>query len=218
MKNAFLLLIALATCSQALYAQHVNWRPANTARHLVSADLRADFGICYGLSYGYSLGAKMPVVLGGEFSSPVGKDLLDDWRLNLNGQTEIWGTEHLSLNVKGGVNVKRYQSSFAHMTQLGAGLSATLGYYRKAWGLGLAAGIDESLATQINNLELKSSYPGIQNGWYKGTGGNLSFALKSQYSFGDFTIFLNLGKIYGQNFTDSPTLPFAMEWSLQRRF
>jgi hypothetical protein len=61
-------------------------------------------------------------------------------------------------------------------------------------------------------------YSGIRDGWYSGSGCNFKFGTRANITLQSWSMFLQLGKAYGQNFKNNLTLPFYAELSLQKRF
>jgi hypothetical protein len=180
--------------------------------------LGADFGTNYGLSYGYKLPGSHPIVLGAELSVPFGNQLLDDWKVRLNGQSELWHNDRLSWGIKPGIILRRYQSDAARLYNIGAEITTTFGYYRPKWGGAIEVNYDRALFTHIQHNMLRDYYPAIRDGWYGGTGGNFKFGIKANYSFKSWNIVVKTGKMYAQDFKDNPTLPFFFDIWLVKYF
>lgn len=201
-------------------AQEVNWRSLNEqSNHLVSAHFGADFSSYYGLSYGYLIKNKyMPVLIGTELTAPFGKVILDDWRWNLNLQTELWHNDHFSLGAKLSFLTRRYSSPMAILYNTGSALSIHFGYVRPKAGVVLVAAYDKTFATHIRNKLIKEYYPQIRDGWYEASGGTFKFGIRGHWTYKSWSTFLTAGKTYAQNFKDNPTFPFFAELSIQKRF
>lgn len=208
--------LTIALCAGfASKAQEVNWRSFNAPyKHLVSVNFGADYGTYYGLAYGYKLPGRLPVVLGTAISVPFGNYLLDDWKVKISGQSELWHNDQFSLGIQPGILVRRYQSDAARLYNISADLTTTFGYYRPAWGVAAEVNFDKTLSTHIKHNMLKDYYPEIRDGWYGATGGNFKFGMKGNYSFQTWSIFMKAGKVFAQDFKDNPTLPFFFEVSL----
>ncbi len=200
-------------------AQEVNWRSMNErSNHLVSLYFGADYSSYYGISYGYAVKNKYkPVVIGTEFILPFGQEMLDDWRWNLNAQTELWNNNSLSFSLKPAFVVRRYASPLATLHNTAVALSANFGYVKPKGGIVAVLHYDKTIATHINHGLLKEYYPGIRDGWYSASGGNFKFGVRAHWSPGSWNAFLTLGKVYAQNFKDNPTLPFFAEISIQKK-
>lgn len=203
-----------------MYAQMQNWRalPQDNA-HLISAHIGGDYSFYYGLSYAHVFqSAPFPFLVQGSFSPAVGGTLLDDWKTKVTGQTEIWHNDHFSWTVAPGLNVRRFNSEIAQLHSLGGEITTAFGVTKPSWSLMATAQYDKPFTTHLKHGLLREYYPAIQNGWVSRTGGNFKLGIQAQYSLNTWSGFLNVGKIYGQNFKDGPTLPFTFELGIQKAF
>jgi hypothetical protein len=123
-----IILHLILTSTNNLVAQEVNWRNLNEkTKHLVSASFGADYSSYYGVSYGHMLNArKKPIVIGAEFTVPFGKDILDDWKIKLAAQLELWHSENFSFSLKPAFIVRRYASEIATLYNIAADLTLIL--------------------------------------------------------------------------------------------
>lgn len=218
MKKSIIVSLVLLSCSFLAKAQEINWQNINTtSRHQVSVHIGADFGTVYGIGYGYRIGSNHPVVVGAKISAPFGKSLMDDFKLEVTGQTEVWHSDGLSFAVQPALIMRRYQSSAALIYNIGAGLTTTFGYFKNKWGVGVEANYDRNFATYLEHFKLKEYYPDIQDGWYRSTGGTFKFGVKGNYWIKSVGLSAKIGKVYGQNFSNNPTIPFYAEFSVLNR-
>ncbi len=219
MKTIIFSIFSLCIISKTV-AQEINWRALNEqSNHLVSAYFGADFSSYYGISYGYSIKNKVkPFFIGTEFTLPFGKDLIDDWRWNLNLQTELWHNDHFSFGTKLSFVARSYSSPMATIYNTASALSFNFGYVRPKAGVVIIAAYDKTMATHIEHKLMKEYYPQIRDGWYKASGGTFKFGIRGNWSYKSWSTFLTVGKAYAQNFKDNPTLPFFAEFSVQKQF
>lgn len=219
MKHLILLGLLVLTLTTSK-AQDVNWRALDhTPAHLVALQLGADYGTYYGVNYGYAFQkGSLPFAVGADFSLPFGDQILDDWKLNLNVQAELWHFNALSLTVKPGLTLRSFASDVASLYNVGADATITLGILQPKWGIAGEAKYDAALASNIQHDRLKEYYPEIRDGWYGNTGGNFQFGVRAHYTLNTWSAFLKLGKTYGQDFKDNPTLPFYFNLAVQKRF
>jgi hypothetical protein len=219
MKKSTFFFCILFSCPFFLKAQEINWRNLNmTNKHVISLQIGANFGTVYGISYGYQLPFKHPVTIGAGISVPFGKNFMDDYKVDVNAQTEIWHSNSFSFAVKPAMSMRRYHSEAASLYNVGAEITTTIGYFKNNWGVAVEANYDRSCATYIEHVKLKEYYPGIRDGWYDSTGGNFKFGVKGNYWMKSTGLSLKAGRIYGQNFSDNPTLPFYGEFSILHKF
>ena len=218
MKYRFIIIPALLIVfSLRLYAQDLNWgQVRDQQNHFMAAKFGADYATVMGLSYGQRLPWKLQTFLAVDLSSSFGQDLLDDWKMRFSVQSELWHSGHLSLGVKPGFIIRRFDSNVARLFSTGVDLTATLGYFGAKWTFAAEAHYDQTLATNVKHHFLQENYPGIYNGWIGATGGNFKFGGQLGYSFAENMLALKLGKAYARNFKDNPTLPFYFELSLLR--
>lgn len=196
-------------------AQDLNWvQVRDEGQHFVELKFGADYATVMGLSYGQRIPGKRQSFFAAEFSTAFGLDLLDDWKLRLSYQRELWHQGHFSLGLKPGLTLRGYESDVAKVLNVGIDLNTALGYYCPKWMLAAEVNIDHTLASSLNHQFLKEIYPEIYNGWIGSTGGNIKVGAQFARTFGGQQVALRVGKVYAQNFKDNPTLPFYFELSL----
>lgn len=114
--------------------------------------------------------------------------------------------------------MRNFSSEIARLFNIGADVTTNFGYSTSKWGITGSISYDRSLATHIKNDLLKEFYPEIQDGWYNSSGGNFKFGIRVNRSFKSWNTYMNIGKSFGQDFQDNPTLPFYLELSIQKQF
>lgn len=213
------ILLCMLSCPQFLKAQEINWRNMNSdSPHQVAAHFGMEYASVAGLSYGYYADGKLPFVIGTEIQIPFGKNLLDDWKIKVNGQAEIWHNDHFSWSIKPGIIFRHYASDAATLVNMATYLTTSFGYLRPRGGIWTELNYDRSFATHIQHANLQESYPQIANGWFGSTGGNFKFGLAGNLNFGSWSSCLMVGKIYNQNFKNNPTLSIYANLSVQKAF
>lgn len=219
MKNTILSIGFLFVVAQALLAQDINWRAEEKHKNVLQAYFGADYSSYYALSYGRLVQIKRrPLAIGGELTVPFGSDIIDDWRLRTSVQTELFRHNLFVMTLKPALIVRRYASPMARIYNLGADITVLYGFQGTRWGLVALVNYDRSISAHLAHRMLKEDYPAIQDGWYNMRSGNFKVGLRAGYTGKSWSGFLVLGKHFGQNFRDNPTLPFFAELSLQKRF
>lgn len=204
-----LIFIALLACNAALYAQDSQLLFAAPERqNMIALHAGLDYGTVFGAAYARRLPLAIPATAGAEFSSNFGEDLLDDWKTNLNVQAEVLRRGNFGIHVQAGMLVRRYSSDLARMYNLGALGKASFGYYRSKWYLAAAAAYDKPLAMHLYHKALRDDYPGIHDGWFETPGGNLKFGLETGFGIKSYGLHLQVGRTFGQDFQNNPTIPF----------
>jgi hypothetical protein len=219
MKKSTFFFLILFIAPFFLHAQEINWRNLDAdSKHIVAVQVGADYGTVYGFQYSYQLPFRHPVLVGAGLSTPFGNHFMDDYKVMVNAQTEVWHSNSFSFAVRPGMSMRRYHSAVASLYNIGVDITTTVGYSRPKWGIGIEAGYDWSRASYIEHVILKDYYPDIKDGWYSSTGGNFKFGIKGNYWMKSVGLSCKAGKVYGQNFSDNPTLPYYLEFSLLKRF
>ncbi len=188
------------------------------ASHLASVHTGIHFTTGYGLAYGYKFAGKIPFVIGTELTTPFGGQIMDDFKASLTAQTIFRPVDHLGISVKPSMSCSRYGSEAAMLLSISTGLSTTIGYYRNTWSIAAEAGYEHAQATLIKNRLLRDYYPEIKDEWYGSTGGYFNFGLVASYWFNSVGISVKAGKIVGQDFSESPTIPYYADFSVMRKF
>lgn len=201
-------------------AQNINWRnlPDEQAR-FVNLNVGWDFGSTIGVGYGAKLKTKLPVVLNTEFSLPLGKNLLDDFKVKVGGQTELFRLGNFSGTLKIAGVFRRYENNFTRMLNFGSEFSGEIGYYKQGWYAAGEFGFDKAIATHIKSSpETKEYMPTSLNGWYVPTGGNFFYGIQTGVSVKKNDFSVRLGKLKTQDFKSSPMIPFYLQIGVKRRF
>lgn len=212
-----LFILSFATDTRA---QEIQWRGIDDdTRHLVGIHFGADYSSYYGVSYGYRIkNSILPLMVGTELDLSFGSKVWDDWKSKTSIQAEIWQAGDFNLSVKSGIIIRQYVSDISKLNNIGLESALLMGYTRARWGISLNASYDLAAFTHIRHDRLKEYYPAIRDGWYDASGGNFKLGTRVYLSFQSWNIYLNLGKTFGQNFKDNPTLPFYANIVLQKQF
>ena len=219
-KLYIILLASLVINITASKAQDINWKKVEDGkRHFTGLNFGVYNSSYYGLTYGYSIKNKLlPIVAGIEFNIPFGKDVFDDCYSKTGFQSQLFDKYNLSWSVQGSFIARRSESVVARLVNFGADFGTLIGYQKHKWGINAEIGFDKSIATNIKNKILKDFYPSIKDGWYDTNGGTYRFGIQGNITIKTYNLFLHVGKTYGQNFDNNPSLPFYTKVSLQKAF
>jgi hypothetical protein len=201
-------------------AQQINWRSLNDNKpHIINANVGWEYGFVAGVGYGQKLKTKLPIVLNLTYSSPFGDKVFDDFKTRLGAQAEVLKMGSFSASVKAYSIFRRYQNELVRLVNFGSEFSTNVGYYKEKWYIAGEFGFDKAITTHIKNSEaMKRIYPGVQNGWYVPTAGNYFYGVASGYSIKSNDIYIKVGKEVSQGFTTTPTLPFYLQFGINKRF
>ncbi|WP_345992539.1 hypothetical protein AAEU33_10475 [Chryseobacterium sp. Chry.R1] len=209
-KIAFFILICNVVKSQT-----VNWAGLeNGERHILNANIGAEYGAVFGLGYGYKFHGKLfPTIVNIEVSTPAGEDLFDDFKTKAGAHVR-WikvGDFHFSTKVQG--VFRKFENENVQLLNFGVDMSGTIGYYRRRWFGALEIGFDKAIVTHFKHSDhYREIYPAVKDGWYEpATGGNFYAAIQGGYTFSNQEIYLKIGGIVSQDLKTKPQLPYLLQ-------
>lgn len=221
MKTVVKTLLVAAALAEAAYSQNINWRSLREdQRNILQFTMGYDFGATAQLGYNRAFTLIRPVVVGVDFSVPMGDVLVDDFKARIGGQVEVVDVGGFSLTAKISSPFRRYQTQMVRIVSFGADLGLVAGYYRSTWYAAGEFGFDKSVATYLKNSDvMKAYYPAIRDGWYVPTGGNFYYGIQGGKTIGDtFEVSLRLGATYAQFDDENAVLPYYAQLGLGMRF
>jgi hypothetical protein len=124
----------------------------------------------------------------------------------------LWWSARVSLHTR------RFKSEVANLLNLGSSISTLFAYQKPRWGVAAEMAYERSEVTKIENYIPKDYYPGITDGWYNTSGGNFKFGIQASTNIKSINLYLHLGKTFGQDFEDNPTLPFYAKLGISKSF
>ncbi len=211
--NISALLVILTAFS--VKSQTLNWSALKTKeKHILNANIGAEYGVIFGLGYGYQLNTELfPVVIGAELSVPSGDQLFDDFKTKAGANIRWLKIKDFQLSAKVQGVFRRFENENAAIANFGLDMAGAIGYYRPRWFVGGEAGFDKAIVTHFKHSEhYKEIYPEVKNGWYEpSTGGNFYYGIQGGYSFRNQEIWLRGGSIVSQDFKTKPQLPFFVQ-------
>jgi hypothetical protein len=212
--------LLLALNASSVYAQEINWYEVSEGKkHFVTLNFGADYCTYYGLKYGYKIGnTKLPLILDAEFSVPFGENVFDDWNARMGLQSKVWSHNNLWWSLKASLITRKFESEVASLMNFGSSLSTLFAYQKPKWGMGAEFSYERSEISKIENRLLLDYYPEITNGWYNTSGGNFKMGVQAHINIKSINLFIHLGKAYGQDFEDNPTLPYYAKLGINKSF
>jgi hypothetical protein len=203
------------------YAQNLNWANlSQDQQHIINVNIGMDYSVNYAIGYGYKLKTALPIIASVEYLQPSGKNLVDDFKVKVGGQIQLYHTGPLFIVAKVYSIFRRYENNYVSMANFGSDLSATVGYFKPKWFAAADVGFDKAIVTHFKHSELfKEHFPDVKDGWYEpATGGNLYYGLQGGISLGRVDIYLKAGKVISQDFKTAPTLPFYGQLGINLKF
>ena len=90
MKHLVMAILVVTAAAEAVHSQNINWRSLDeNQRNTVQLNLGYDYGVTSQLGYSRSFTIVRPLVVGVDFSVPMGSTLLDDFKVRIGGQVEL---------------------------------------------------------------------------------------------------------------------------------
>lgn len=219
-EKAILMLIISMVVYNKINAQVINWKNVKE-KHIVNLNLGGDYGIVGGLSYAQKIESKyFPMWVNIDFSTPVGKDLLDDYKVKAGGQIRILSFRQFQIGTSLQVLFRTINMHLVKVRNLGGELVLTGGYYNPRWFIAGEVGFDKASLTHIEHKDsYELIYPEAKNGWYEvPTGGNFNFGIRTGVSFSKNDLYLKSGMLRTQDFKSMPLLPFYAQLGYNYRF
>lgn len=218
MKTKILIILLLSIVINS-FSQNINWRNlTKEQKHIVNINIGLDYGTTIGIGYAYKLNTKLPIVLNTEFSIPFGDKTFDDLKTKIGAQAEIIKIGNFSTTLKAHGVFRRFENDNARFLNFGSEFSVISGYYKPKWYIAGEFGFDKAIVTHIKHGDaMREYYPEIKNGWYIPTGGNFFYGIQSGFSFGRNDLNIKIGKLIAQDLKTTPTLPFYIQFGVNRK-
>ena len=221
MKNIIAAIIVMTAMVGTVYAQNINWRSLrDDQRNVMQFNFGYDYGVTAQLGYSRSFSMIRPAMVGLDFSFPMGRDLLDDFKVRLGGQIELVEVDGFSATVKISSIFRRYQTELVNIVSFGSDFGVVGGYYSSSWYAAGEIGFDKSITSHLKHSDiLRGYFPAIKDGWYVPTGGHYYYGIQGGKTIGEsFDLSLRLGATKAQGNDENALLPFYLQLGLGTRF
>jgi len=192
-------------------AQNINWTSLEKNQNdQIYLNFGYDFGLTTQLGYGHQLNMNRPIIITADYSFPMGKNLVDDFKIRLGGQISIFQKEEFVLSAKAYGIFRRHETKLVRMINFGSELAAIFGYYKQSWHIAAEFGFDKAISTHLKHSSvMEENYPAITNGWFEATGGNFIFGIQmSKRMRKKFEVSLRLGATSAQAKDENAILPY----------
>ncbi len=221
MKTLLKVLMVTMVLVELSYSQNINWRALNQdQRNTLQATFGYDFGATAQVGYTRSFTLIRPVVVGLDYSIPMGRDLLDDFKVRLGGQIEIVEIGGFSATLKLYSNFRRYQTAMVRIVGFGSDFAIVAGYYKPTWYAAGEFGFDKAIVSHLKHSDImRTNFPGIRDGWYIPTGGNYYYGVQGGKTLGEnFDLSLRVGATSAQFDDENAVIPYYCQLGLGMRF
>ncbi|MEW5799335.1 MAG: hypothetical protein AB1728_10035 [Bacteroidota bacterium] len=221
MKKILLALIIIAVLSEYSYPQSINWRSLDHGQtNIMQFNFGYDFGTSSQVSYNRYIDGFRHIILGLDYSLPMGNIVLDDFKVRYGAQIEIAEWEGFSVTAKIYSNFKRHKTALVRTITFGSDFTVVAGYYRPTWYAALEYGFDKSIISHFRHSEImKENIPAIKDGWYIPTGGHHYYGIQGSKTLGEmFDLSVRLGQTKAQFNDEDAVLPIYLQLGLGLRF
>jgi len=221
MKNLVKAILVAMALAEAGYSQNINWRSlGEDQRNVLQFNFGYDFGVTAQLGYSRLFTLVRPVIVGLDFSIPMGSVLVDDFKVRMGGEVEIVQAGAFSATIKIASNLRRYQTQLVRIASFGSDFALLAGYYKTTWYAAGEFGFDKSIATNLRHSDIMRAYfPAIRDGWYVPTGGHFYYGIQGGKTIGEsFDLSLRLGGTRAQKHDEEAVLPYYAQLGLGVRF
>ena len=222
MKIIILSITTLLILSNICSAQYMNWSSDNgEKRNNVFVNFGYDYGLTLDVGYNRSMNLfTKPVLLGLDYSMPMGENLLDDYKIKIGGEIELLHKKAFSISTRIKGIIRRYENDYVSIENFGSDLGLTAGFYKPIWYLAGEFGFDKAITSQLKHTKLyKEIYPQVQDGWYTPTGGQLYFGVLTGFSLKELVdISFKLGFTNAQKQDENALLPYYAQIGLNKSF
>jgi len=210
MKRLITILIIVMALAEIIKAQNINWKSLREdQRNIIQLNFGYDFGTVAQISYNHSFELFKPILLGLDFSIPMGRDVFDDFKISYGGQMEVLEYGDFLLTIKVISNFRRYQTELVRIVSFGSDFAAVVGYYMLTWHVAGEFGFDKSINSYLKHSDvMKSIYPDIKDGWYIPSGGHFYYGIQASKTLNDLIeVALRFGATRAQKNDEEAVLP-----------
>jgi hypothetical protein len=203
------------------YSQNTNWRALGEhPRDMIQFSFGYDFGATAQVGYSRSFTLIRPVLVGVDYSFPMGRDLFDDFKVRLGGQLELFTIGGFSTTLKILSSFRRYQTELVRIVSFGSDFGLVAGFYKPTWHAAGEFGFDKSITSHLKHSDVMRTYfPTIRDGWYIPTGGHYYYGVQIGKTLGEsFDLTARLGATNAQFDDEDAILPYYAQLGLGIRF
>ena len=221
MKKQIIIIVLVIASAVIGKAQGVNWNSISPEKsNLVNLNVGYDFGVVIQVGYTKVIQSFRPILLSSDFSIPMGENGLDDFKVRLGGQIELYEINGFSFSGKITANFRRYETELVRIVSFGTEVSAIAGYYKSKWHVAGEFGFDKSITSNLKHSETtKDIYPQITDGWYLPSGGHFFYGIQGSKTLGEsLEISFRMGMTNAERKDQDAEIPFYLNTGLTIKF
>jgi hypothetical protein len=221
MKKLFAVTLILLAVAEAGMSQNINWRSlGEDQRNIIQLNFGYDYGVTAQAGYGRTFTFIRPVVVGLDFSMPMGQNLVDDFKVKLGAQIEVVEMGGFSATLRINSIFRRYENELVRIVSFGSDLGLVAGYYSRTWHAAGEFGFDKSIVSHLKHSDImRSYYPRIRDGWYIPSGGHFYYGIQAGKTLGEnLDLTLRVGATNAQHSDEEAAVPYYLQLGLGMRF
>jgi len=219
MKN--LITIFILTITSSAFAQQLNWSSTNEdTKSLTYLNFGYDFGVTTQVGYAHKLDVFRPMILTADYSFPMGKTIIDDFKFRIGGQLSIVERNNFVASAKLYGILRRHQTNLVRIANVGAEAAVMLGYYKDKWHIAAEFGLDKAISSHLKHTELfQENYADVSDGWFVPTAGNFYYGIQASRTLGNkMELSIRIGATDAESTTADALLPYYAQLGLNYKF
>ncbi len=177
--------------------QTYNWGSiTDSTKHIAGVNLGWEYAAIVSVNYSYRLLVEKPIFLQTGFSIPFGKNVMDDFKLNVGLGGQLYSKKNFNSIFTLNAIYKGYANELVTMNQIGLEIKTINGIYKSRWFVATEIGLALGLSTHFKHSETykQNIYSDVQDGWYKPlSAGIMNFGLQTGYSFKQSDLIFKIG-------------------------
>lgn len=217
MKNSILIFSIIILSQVNINAQNINWQSVNEEQKTFAyINFGYDFGVTVRLGLAHKLKTSRPILLSIDYASPMGNDVVDDFKIRMGGQISIFEKSNFVASAKMYGVFRRHNTNLVQMSSFGSDFGTVMGYYKERWHMAAEFGFDKSIVTHLKHPQLiKEDYPAIVDGWFIPSGGHFYYGIQGSKTIGkNVQLSLRVGATNAQFDDKDALLPVYMQLGL----
>lgn len=221
MKKLIIILLIVIGTGKLSISQNINWNNLeNQKPNMFYLNLGYDFSLSTQIGYARSIKSFRPILLTIDQSFPTGDNLFDDFKFRMGAHIELIEINDFNLSAKILGVFRRYETEMVKMSNFGAEMSATAGYYRPKWHIAGEFGFDKSVITHLKHTDLmRDNFSEIQDGWYIPSGGQFYYGLQIGKTIGkSINISARAGLTNAQRDDQDAPIPYYGQIGISKSF
>ena len=221
MKKYMVVMAIVMTMAEVGLSQGINWRSLHDdQRNVIQLNFGYDYGVTTQFGYSRAFTIGKPVLLGIDYSFPMGDELLDDFKVRIGGQVEIVQIGGFSATARIMGNFRRYQNQLVRIASFGSDFAILAGYYEPSWSVAGEIGFDKSITSHVKHSDvMRAAFPAIRDGWYIPTGGHYYYGVHAGKTIGEsYDVTLRLGATNAQDNDEDAMIAYYIQVGVGMRF